>query len=415
LAAIVGAVIANMVNDVDEDSDDGESVTKGLRLLFGVTALASICLATVALAVASLCFSQMIKTGLVFSVAMGLVIAVLGFVDGQILIGCLGILCFLVGCCYAVAVWSRIPFADAVLDTALAAVKANCGVGMVAYLMVGVAYLWSTFWFMGFGDAIYGRNYWLLFGLLISYYWVLNILFNVVVVTTIGTVGTWWMAPEEASSCCSSGVRESFQRATTYSFGSICVGSLLVALVQALRAINSMIQASNDSCQLLSCICGCIMGCIQGTIEYMNKWSYTFVGLYGFGYVESGRAVFELFASRGWSSVVSDDLIDRVLDMISVGVGLATGLVAVAFSSVDDKLLNIFDLGENEKVSAFFIGLAVGYAFCTILMSVIGAAVNAVIVCFADSAAEFESNHPELSAQMREAWVRAWPDHELPK
>jgi hypothetical protein len=43
------------------------------------------------------------------------------------------------------------------------------------------------------------------------------------------------------------------------------------------------------------------------------------------------------------------------------------------------------------------------------LMSVVGSAVNTVIVCFAESPAEFEQNHPHLSAEMRGAWRQAWP------
>ena len=55
------------------------------------------------------------------------------------------------------------------------------------------------------------------------------------------------------------------------------------------------------------------------------------------------------------------------------------------------------------------IGLIVGYVFCSILMSVVGSAVNTVIVCYAESPAEFQANHPQLSAEMRAAWVQAWP------
>jgi len=42
-------------------------------------------------------------------------------------------------------------------------------------------------------------------------------------------------------------------------------------------------------------------------------------------------------------------------------------------------------------------------------MAVVGSAVNTTIVCFAESPAEFEANHPELSAEMRGAWHQAWP------
>jgi hypothetical protein len=48
--------------------------------------------------------------------------------------------------------------------------------------------------------------------------------------------------------------------------------------------------------------------------------------------------------------------------------------------------------------------------FATIFMSIVASAVNTVIVCFAEAPAEFETNHPALSAQMRAAWTQAWPE-----
>jgi hypothetical protein len=68
------------------------------------------------------------------------------------------------------------------------------------------------------------------------------------------------------------------------------------------------------------------------------------------------------------------------------------------------------DLGEYKLMTGFFLGLMVGLVFCNIHMSVLGAAVNCVIVCFADSPREFEANHPQLSTAMREAWIMAWPE-----
>ena len=55
------------------------------------------------------------------------------------------------------------------------------------------------------------------------------------------------------------------------------------------------------------------------------------------------------------------------------------------------------------------LGFLVGIILCSILMSVIGSAVNTVIVCFAEGPAEFQRNHPTLSQKMRAAWLGAYP------
>lgn len=64
---------------------------------------------------------------------------------------------------------------------------------------------------------------------------------------------------------------------------------------------------------------------------------------------------------------------------------------------------------QFQLSSLHSVGFLVGFVLASILMSVVGSAVNTVIVCFAESPAEFEVNHPQLSAEMRAAWRSAWP------
>lgn len=305
--------------------------------------------------------------------------------------------------------WPRIPFAAANLNTALTAVKANMGLTVIAYFMMVLALGWTIFWFMGVGDALTSSNGGILFLLFVSYYWTFQVLSNTVHVTTAGTVGTWWFVPNEANSCWSPAIQDSFCRATTYSFGSICLGSLLVAIVQALRALAHRAR-DNDDMQLLLCIVDCILACIQDVIEYFNMWAYVYVGLYGFGYIEAGRNVMQLFQQKGWTVVISDDLGNRVLLMVSVGVGFLTGFIGLAIAIADQSLLSSVAAEGSIATTGFVIGLIVGFVFSSILLSVVGSAINTVIVCFAESPAEFEANHPQLSATMRAAWMAAWPE-----
>ena len=118
------------------------------------------------------------------------------------------------------------------------------------------------------------------FLMFLSYYWTHQVLSNTMHVTSAGVIGTWWFAPQDASAYCSPAIGDSFRRASTYSFGSICFGSLIVAVIQALRQLNHYLRGNEDA-QILVCIIDCILGCIEGIIEYFNKWAYVYVGLYG--------------------------------------------------------------------------------------------------------------------------------------
>lgn len=112
--------------------------------------------------------------------------------------------------------------------------------------------------------------------------------------------------------------------------------------------------------------------------------------------------------SKGWTALVADDLADNVLFMMSVAIGLVSGLVGLAIGALDSGMF--VELGiENAALPGFGIGFLAGFLFASIIMSVVGSGVNTVIVCFAEDPAAFEANYPQLSAEMRAAWTQAWP------
>ena len=290
----------------------------------------------------------LIKAALIFSVVATLVWAVVAFAAGQWIIGIIGILFFAISICYACCVWSRIPFATANLTTAITAVRGNCGVTIIAYIFALLAFGWSVLWafsMLGLMDKTYkcetnaaGQevcgepNYGILFVMFISYFFTHQVIQYSVHTCVAGVVGTWWFSPEE-SGCCSSGVCNSFIRTMTTSFGSICFGSLIVAIIQALKQLAATARANDDG-GFLVCIAECILGCIASCVEYFNKWAYIYVGLYGYGYIEAGKNVFTLFKNRGWEAIIADDLIANTLLLMSLITGGLTGNFLLLFSFV---------------------------------------------------------------------------------
>jgi hypothetical protein len=234
----------------------------------------------------------------------------------------------------------------------LTAVRANLGLAVVAYAFMALALAWSVFWAIGLGDLLNTVGQGILFLFLLSYYWTHQVLQNIVHVTNAGVVGTWFLMPEEASTCWAPALGDSWMRAMTYSFGSICFGSFLVALVQALRAMRHLAR-ENDDFNFLVCLIDCILACIQGIIEYLNKWAYVYVGLYGYSYLEAGRNVITLFQNKGWTAIITDDLTDNVLTMVSVGIGLVAGIVGWILGKMDGNLFA--DIGYDDAGSAGFV------------------------------------------------------------
>lgn len=183
-----------------------------------------------------------------------------------------------------------------------------------------------------------------------------------------------------------------------------------MAIIQAIRTLVDAARDNEELGSMAACCIDCILGIIEGLVEYFNQWAFIYVGLYGYGYCEAGKNVMTLFKDRGWDAIIADDLVGMVLGMLSMVVGVITGLGSM-ISLSDTDWFDSFD-DDYKDTWVFIIGFLIGIVVCSILMSTIDSAVLAVIVLFAEGPAEFEANHPELSEKMRKAWREAYPEYE---
>ncbi|KAL7530016.1 hypothetical protein ACHAXR_003274 [Thalassiosira sp. AJA248-18] len=405
--------------NLEEDDDvTGTNDMGDMMLLLGISALIALVISTGALSFMIRHAESLIRFALLFNIAATAVFAI-GSLFLSPFAAIWGLFLFGLTVYYAYIVWGRIPFAACNLVSATTAVKANLGLAFFAYSSLPIMIGWSAWWIVSFVSTVYitsgcdaqgncenEPSNLLVFAMLLSYYWTFQVIKNVIHVTVAGTVGTWWFVPTEGSSCCSRGVRDSFLRSVTTSFGSICMGSLLVAIVEASKAMVRNLRESDDGGGIFLCIAECLLSCLQDILEYFNTWAFVFVGLYGYTFLESGKNVINLFKSRGWTTIITDNLAQGVLGMVSVAVGLITGLVALAIAHGQGM---VFGDELGASAAAFFIGFIIGAVLTNTLMTLVSSAVNTVIVCYAEAPHEFQQNHPKLSEDMRAAWRQAWP------
>jgi hypothetical protein len=179
---------------------------------------------------------------------------------------------------------------------------------------------------------------------------------HVVQVTVAGTIGSWWDKPDSESSFCSPCVTQTFCQAISYSFGSICFGSLLVEPVRLLRQLSLFVRPPQDEyvhagfLECFSWVQQCITDCVDNLASYFTPYAFTYIGLYGYGLLDGGHNATDLFKKRGWMQIVSDDLVPNVLLMVSLVIGGVTGCFAVSIQQLDR--LDISNL-ESPTVFAF--------------------------------------------------------------
>jgi len=380
----------NADDDLELDIDPN-----ALVVLICIATLLSLALSSAALTFMMAFAEALIKASLFFNIgltAFGALASLLvgAFATAIMFLFLTGIMCY-----YTYRVWARIPFAAANLVTAVTAVRANLGLALYAYIAVVMVFLWTLWWSLASFASLYimgdcsadGNcespvNGGILFLFLLSYYWTTQVISNVVHCSTSGTVGTWWYAPSEASGCCSKAVRESYVRSITLSFGSICFASLIVAIIQAIREVIHSLRENGDS--FIACCAECLLACIESLVELFNRFALVYCAVHGQSFLSAGRSVMDLFKARGWTTIITDYMVDTVLSMMSIGVGLFVGLLSL--------IIGIFMHASDQTLAAtFFIGMIVGWAVCATLLSVVGSAVNtgsysiAVVTRFARS------------------------------
>jgi len=221
-------------------------------------------------------------------------------------------------------------------------------------------------------------------------------------------VGTWWFAPDEANALWSPAITDSFCRATTYSFGSICLGSLVMAIIQVLHQMVHEARRNNGRNSLLLCILECIVAFLERLAEYFNRYANIYVGLYGYEYMTAGKKVMELFRNRGWTNIINDNLVFRTLALINFVVGALTGAFGMAIANLFPSWVEVF--GDNQYIASFALAFVIGLSLSHVVLGVIASATDTVIVCFAESPNDFQANYPELSQQMLFAWRQIYPN-----
>lgn len=105
--------------------------------------------------------------------------------------------------------------------------------------------------------------------LVFSFYWTTQVISYVTHVTLAGVFATVYFLNHQVAHP----IWGSAKRALTTSFGSICFGSLLIAIINTIRYFIQVGRSNNDSPVLafVLCILDCIVSCIEGLFVSNKK------------------------------------------------------------------------------------------------------------------------------------------------
>ncbi|KAJ1976320.1 putative choline transporter, neither null mutation nor overexpression affects choline transport, partial [Dimargaris verticillata] len=398
-------------------------------ICFALVAAAAFVLSLGYLGLMQLCPRVMIIVSFWFSVAVGIGTAAYYFYRRLYWVAVLALIFAIVYALMWFYARKRIPFATVMLTTVMDITRrfpATLGLG-VGFLLLNLAFcLWwavtliSTFSYMkkyescshyvnsaGRQDVSCSNGP--LIGVIVYlcfvWFWVTQVIYNVLHTTVAGVFATFYFFEGSPMGYpTTTPTASALKRATTNSFGSVCFGSLLVAIFQTIRGILQTLMNSNSDDAVgafIACCIGCILAQIQALLEFFNKYAYIQVAIYGKPFIPAAKDTWRLLTTRGIDLLINDDLVGNVVAMGGILVGAVCAIIGYVFVSTVDPAYNATGTFTPIIILvSFFIGISLFF----IPGQVIDSGNAATFVCLAEDPAALMRSKPMLFEQIRQSY-----------
>lgn len=254
------------------------------------------------------------------------------------------------------------------------------------------------------GTPSYGAVTGLMVFAVFNLYYTTQFITNLFLTTEAGIFGAYYYGGADAKKV----AWGAFKRASTYSFGSIAFGSLIVALLDLLRAILHVIQSyesqeGNIFGMIVACIAQCCIGCIAWAVEFFNRYAYIEIALYGKAYLPAAKDTWRLFKDRGITALINDCLVNNIWAFGSLAVGALCSLISFGYL----KGTNPTFIQNSSGLVAVIVGysFAIGYFICYSLgYGALSSGVSTTFVALAEDPEVLAERDPELFELIRRAY-----------
>jgi len=288
---------------------------------------------------------------------------------------------------------SRIPFAVLILKTVAELVRQYTATIGVSFFMLFVEAIYIGFWVSTVALCASafdgGAETAIIIYLVFSLYWSIQVLKNIVHVSVCGLFATWYF---QQSNMPANPTKKAFGRAVTTSLGSICLGSLVVAIIQTIRSLLQSLRGDN----LLGCLIDCILSWIEWIIEYFNHYAYAQIAIYGKSFCQSAKSTYALFKRTHLMNVVNDSILGTVLSFSCLAGALFVGCISAG--------LGALIVSTEYWLTIGLLGALIALVVITLIVQVVDSGIVSLYVCIAEDPAALRASNEALYRQFVEVW-----------
>lgn len=299
-----------------------------------------------------------------------------------------------------------IPFTIKLVQVVASVIKANPLMVLVALfgsvvglgwsLVCGVAFVGA---FLKFQNELDGSQSGALnllrFVFALVLIWGSQVVFNVCHVAYCGVFGRWYFKADAGKP-----LRKSLWVALTTSFGSICLGSLLVAAVRAAEAMVRQARRGqqaegNALCCIVLLVLESVVSCLGDILEYFSEWAYVQVAVRGAAFMQAARITYSMLTCSSLEYILQDLMVNSVVSLGALLCG-AIGCAAGALAGLA--------LGDTSATPAIggLIGLWAGLLAGGSAAGIISSGTKTILALWAESPEQLRQSHPEVHAELEQ-------------
>ncbi|OAX84466.1 hypothetical protein ACJ72_01166 [Emergomyces africanus] len=166
-----------------------------------------------------------------------------------------------------------------------------------------------------------------------SAYWITEWMKSTMHTTVAGLYGSWYFYGGNSGEMPTRPMTGALRRAATYSFGSICFGSLLVGVVDMLRQLCTISRHEEVIGQTIvgrvatRAVRG-IINSLRRITRAINRYAFCHVALYGKPFVPAAKFTWQMMEHRGVDALVNDSIVGAAISMGSLFVGYICAFIA---------------------------------------------------------------------------------------
>lgn len=245
-------------------------------------------------------------------------------------------------------------------------------------------------------------------GMLVIYFWC-SMVFRNILAVSIGSIVSSWKCKSQKNNL----VAKAFLEAWTFHLGSICFGSLLVAVVETFRQVLSTLatltsRQKNFYMAWVFSILSSVLHFVEYLMEFCNRFAYAYIGCYKCAFIPASKRSIQFLKSKGWSAVVNQEITRTAFWYANLLIGSLVAYITVRVFEITYSQASPSLHYRNPLVAV--LGFTIGYLVTSIILSVISSAVTTVYILWAEEPSSWMQTRPDEYQILHNVWSKIFPD-----